>query len=541
MASTLVGFIGGSIYSKSGFGPPIVSSAVSICQKTESHTRIRHQEQEQEGRTIALSVVEEIVPPDLLPKYTQQLPFNVTRSMLRQSRPVIGNTQRLHAYLEKLQSRKCTKIIFIGGSVTAGHNAGGVKAAYPEPFIEWLNTKFPCSEKNGTHGRHEYETMPAHGSLALFVKWPAVALIKELDLVVIEENVNDSFPSGLAHALEEKGSIGEDAHYQHAWYFEVAIRRLLMLRTPDPPAIVTFNADYIGRRWAFPPYSNPESDRKLLFRNNAEPLKNWVSSMYEIPVFSAVIWMLPLAGKKGRDWQFNRTANPYNTAAWHADACCHPPKKGHVLLSLILAYCLLEEQKVMQSDINFDIAPGQRDFTADISSPILREPLYLSPEEDNMYVLQDDLECGGFDFTDPQKQESWKDAVVANRGWDWFADNKDKDKYGFIADGVGGGQHIALSLTGEQYGKVELTYVVSYENFGIALAWLDDSRENSHQIFCNTTAKIGAKGMPQRFDGFWDKQVSVPKTELLAKGLKKGEEKTFHICLTPRDDKRAGP
>ena len=62
----------------------------------------------------------------------------------------------------------------------------------------------------------------------------------------------------------------------------------------------------------------------MLFRRNHEPLKIYVSSMYEIPVFSAVIWMLPLAGKRGIDWQFNRTANPYNTADWHADRCCHP-------------------------------------------------------------------------------------------------------------------------------------------------------------------------------------------------------------------------
>ena len=112
--------------------------------------------------------------------------------------------------------------------------------------------------------------------------------------------------------------------YQSSWYFEVLIRRLLLLRKPDPVAIITFNADYIGRAWAPPPHGfDPAIARQMLFRRNHEPLKIYVSSMYEIPVFSAVIWMLPLAGKKGIDWQFNRTANPYNTADWHADRCCH--------------------------------------------------------------------------------------------------------------------------------------------------------------------------------------------------------------------------
>lgn len=43
--------------------------------------------------------------------------------------------------------------------------------------------------------------------------------------------------------------------YQGCWYFEVLLRRLVRLRKPDPVAIVTFNADYVGRHWAFPPWS----------------------------------------------------------------------------------------------------------------------------------------------------------------------------------------------------------------------------------------------------------------------------------------------
>lgn len=65
--------------------------------------------------TINKSVVEEIVPPTLQPFY-QDIPFNVTRSMLRQSRPVIGNTQRLHSYFEKLRNKECTTVLFLGGS-----------------------------------------------------------------------------------------------------------------------------------------------------------------------------------------------------------------------------------------------------------------------------------------------------------------------------------------------------------------------------------------------------------------------------------------
>ena len=61
------------------------------------------------------SIIEEIVPPSLQSFY-HDTQFNPTRSMLRQSRPVIGNTQRLHSYLEKLRNKECTTVLFLGGS-----------------------------------------------------------------------------------------------------------------------------------------------------------------------------------------------------------------------------------------------------------------------------------------------------------------------------------------------------------------------------------------------------------------------------------------
>jgi hypothetical protein len=66
------------------------------------------------------SLIEEIMPPKLQPVY-EILQFNVTRSMLRQSRPVIGNTQRLHHYLKKLRNKECTTVLFMGGSGERDH------------------------------------------------------------------------------------------------------------------------------------------------------------------------------------------------------------------------------------------------------------------------------------------------------------------------------------------------------------------------------------------------------------------------------------
>ena len=37
---------------------------------------------------------------------------------------------------------------------------------------------------------------------------------------------------------------------------------------------------------------------------------------------------------------------------------------------------------------------------------------------------------------------------MANDGWTWYANNVDKDKYGFITNSVTGGQHLPYRFTG---------------------------------------------------------------------------------------------
>ena len=171
--------------------------------------------------------------------------------MLRQSRTITGNSERLHIFLKKLQSQTCTKILFLGGSVTKGHKAGGKNSAYPRFFTDWLNARYPCMV-NGTLGSHQSKltSSAAHSSQEIVVNWPVVDGIESFDLVLLEFNINDAFTPNNPHTLEDKGQIGETVEYRSAWYFEVLVRRLLLLRKPDPVAIVTFSADYAGNQWA---------------------------------------------------------------------------------------------------------------------------------------------------------------------------------------------------------------------------------------------------------------------------------------------------
>ena len=219
------------------------------------------------------------------------------------------------------------------------------------------------------------------------------------------------------------------------------------MKKPDYCAVVTFNADYVGRTWAiFDNWYNPHQARKSLFRSNSEPIKNWISSLYEVPVISATIWMIPLASRYGMKWQFIRTDNPYSTSLWHADACCklasvklfrifssiyhlifsagHPPPGGHLILSLLLAYCFVEEETNLLS-----LDSMRDDFINVKMNPnyvAIQDPVYLSPDEDDLYVHNLSDDAISIDFTDPKGKNKWQDLVKESTHWRWYADNADE-------------------------------------------------------------------------------------------------------------------
>ena len=97
-----------------------------------------------------------------------------------------------------------------------------------------------------------------------------------------------------------------------------------------------------------------------------------------------------------------------------------------------------------------------------------------------------------------------------------------------------GGQHIAIALTGMKHGLVEVSYVVSYENFGIASAWIDEAREKTDK-YCNETTSER-----ELLKAVWNHKASVPKVDLLKHRLNEGEKKILHVCLTPPEKYHKG-
>ena len=171
--------------------------------------------------------------------------------------------------------------------------------------------------------------------------------------------------------------------------------------------------------------------------------------------------MLSLALKEGEASQFD-PKNEYSTKSWHSDRCCHPRHNGHLILNLILAYKFVEEEKVM-----YNIKTHQIWLMLNETYPQTKayyETLYIyrpKKREETMYVragmISNASQDNVLDFTDPNGESIWKEKVILNEGWTWFADNKDNGKYGFIANNITGGQHIAFSITGGEHGLVEVS------------------------------------------------------------------------------------
>lgn len=517
---------------------PSPTSAAPTADPTQLHT----------GTTVATRsgepwtplVQHEIIPESLQEVYEpKNLAFNVTRSMLRRSRPVVGNVQRLHTYLQKLQDGKCTNIFTFGGSVTAGHNVGGPHNSYPRHFIDWLNAKYPCVNATGQPGLHEHYSVSALSSQHAISSWQQMQSLEvPLDLVIIEYNVNDVFINSAVHALEDKGEMKQSNLYASAFYGEMMLRRLLLLRKPDPLAIVFFQADYRGRDWMPEPYSNPTRNRKQLFRGNNAPVKYWLATTYEIPMISANVWLLPLATKLGIDMQHNKSY-PFSTNHWHTDPCCHPRHAGHRVLALTLAYALEEERKVMQQ--GEELSEWEYDLTTN-DDPFLRLPMYLSQEEEDLWVQNSasSVNLTIVDFQDPTST-SWRDALVANEGWDLFADNRDKDKFGLITNSTADQEwdpHVAFRLTGEKNGMVEASFIGSYENFGNALMWTDQDPLMHGNCTIDSVQRIVRYEQIAQLNTRWTQKVSVPIFVLKNDVLKAGEEKILHFCLMKPSDKQ---
>ena len=76
-------------------------------------------------------------------------------SVMRRSRTIVGNTERLHTFVRKLLAGQCTSLLFVGGSVSHGKRNEKtvelVDITYYTEFTKYLNEAYPCSGGAGQH------------------------------------------------------------------------------------------------------------------------------------------------------------------------------------------------------------------------------------------------------------------------------------------------------------------------------------------------------------------------------------------------------
>ena len=68
-----------------------------------------------------------------------------------------------------------------------------------------------------------------------------------------------------------------------------------------------------------------------------------------------------------------------------------------------MAYCIVEEEQTMISYNELDTTDGERDFSMN-ETPTMQDPLYLSPEEDDLSVRNNRI-YSVVDFSDPSNGE----------------------------------------------------------------------------------------------------------------------------------------
>ncbi|EJK75681.1 hypothetical protein THAOC_02590 [Thalassiosira oceanica] len=499
--------------------------------------------------------ISRVMPPSLAPVYVAPgaLPFNLTMSILRRTRPVVGSTDRVRGFLTKLKKGQCTTSLMLGGSVTAAASSFAFHSFkklddiehitttatnQPKLFVDYLNARFPCTGADGGSGEHVYKTTNAGNSMSHATSFSSVSNLDRIDLILVEFNVNDHFMPGkdVPHALEDKGPWSDTlgAMLASAVYSLTPTISKPLSRKRVPVALVQRDAASEASPASEAGLSRHRRFQRRLHREDmggksvVRPQNSPTGPLPVQPGAAQALAVVPLRHPRRR-------------------SPCSCPGPGVQLRRRAVEDGKRRERRPRGQDGGrLHHRPAQ---TAD-EGPGVHEPRGQSLEDNHILVhtnstyrithqeerlyVRGSSDGVAIDLTDPDGEDKWRGEIVASEGWTWFADNKDKDKYGLIADSVDGGQHVAFRVTGQKHGVVEVTFVVSYENFGIALVWLDDKEENTRSGDCLTPLKE-VLWQPRQLSGVWDERASVPQAQLLEERLEMGDSKVLHICLTPFD------
>ena len=133
---------------------------------------------------------DELIPPSLRAKYRRLAKYGYGQYALRRSRPVVGATDRMVQFWQKVVDKQCVKIVVLGASVSVGVNIGGIEEAWHAEFIRWLNAKHPCAG-GGNHTSVLSGVVGGCDSGSFLDHVDMFDAEDEIDLVFVEFGAND--------------------------------------------------------------------------------------------------------------------------------------------------------------------------------------------------------------------------------------------------------------------------------------------------------------------------------------------------------------
>eukprot|EP00956_Cyclotella_meneghiniana_P015164 scaffold23001_cov46-Cyclotella_meneghiniana.AAC.4 len=484
--------------------------------------------------------------------------------VMRRSRPVIGNTERIHGFINKLLQGKCMNVLFVGGSVTFAFprgKDGSLVQGYHLWFVKWLNERYPC---NG--GEHKLSIHGPGGTDAAYAVSNFNQLFRDVggpvDFISFEYAVNDS-----SMAVKPGKSLGESIQIVN----EILFRKALKYRNPQDgsaPAIISLETSFwVGNM----------INKKMRSTYDAvhvfTPAYHFpITTYYDVPSISvAQVWFPMFA--KDLEQHSNKSSEIFGVF----QDMCHPSAtKGHFVIAQILAYNIEVEKAWMLNNKDSPRHRLEQDLTLE-DPPKLPNPWWLTDEEEALLV---DAPVSEFDF---QKFQPSSDSLNDNTGWSIYDDSANKNKFGLIATksashvsfkveltnfnrtsfkGVTGGDAEAFKKTKQRNAQstptntISLGYLRSYSNVSDAMVWTDDNPEG-HDI-CHSTVVMSNFTAEVKFEvGVWSfrqgagrgvlvhgnhgsktsvfNSYTVPLSELALDAAEQGKAIYLHVCNLPFD------
>ncbi|KAI9028596.1 hypothetical protein DFJ74DRAFT_765524 [Hyaloraphidium curvatum] len=444
-----------------------------------------------------------------LPFVTVEAPparYPLDAAMLERSYTPAGITCRLGRFFSKLASGEKATIVVIGGSMTAGHECGMERCAWPRYLAPWfrqMNPAWKVEVKNvaeGGCGLDCWLTKPFFAELAA-------------DLFIVDLSVNSqAMPETTVTELMD----------QLLWD---------LYDRQGEPAILVAEAfrTCSDQRWDCDKHCSRADQGSVGDQFYCK--KWWHAASYEAAV--AKHYRLPIASYRDAVWPVLEKPPADLKLLWNG--LSHPDALGHELFSDVVKYALARElQRYCRS-------PPDAEADCGFRPTMLTQRRCPRPCREPATAMS------------AANRSSFEPAREPPGRWRFFADRPNKPGWIFTsnasaepsepAENAGAG--IAFDVVLGSRRSLEVTFMRSYANFGPMLATVTaaDGMELSQRVLNGTWADryslpFNARWLPMQEDGSCRGPRCEEDIACLPRGVREGDR--VGVSLAPLPDAVVG-